>query len=204
MSSKVPGTSTDTGRESVEILLQPGGASHYAPDVVLAASTNEINEGDVLGQVTGTSLYCHLKKTNLATLVADPTLIDEIDVVDARGFAAGNIVDIMDSDGTTTNFGDKTILSVDVTSDPNTITFTAALGAATALAVTDYVVLATLDGAESAKRIALDHSEEGGDQVRGLISGLVRESLVSDNINSHGVLTELNATSLDGDVLSVG
>lgn len=195
----VPGITSESGVAPVTVLARTDAAMHHAPEVTIPSGYT-VKAGDALGKVTASGDYTPQKKSAVATAIADTTAATAVVVEQSTGFVAGDVVDFIDgTDNSTELFSGKTIASVD--NAANTITLSAALGAG-ALATEDWVRLATVDGAQVAKRVALDNGT-GPCMVRGLIVGLCTESLVH-NLDTHNVKTELSAVSLDGGILAVG
>ena len=144
--------------------------------------------GTIIGQETESGEYTPWKRSNVAVEVADPTLVTSLTVLDGSGFLAGNVVNIVDEDdGETALYANKTIESV----SGNVVTFTAALGDSTAIAVGDFIELATADGANVPIGISLDaHSGAEPGAIRIVTEGTVNKLNVpnADTFGADGLI----------------
>jgi len=198
----VPGQSEETVPAVGAVLAESANARKTA--VVVASGYGPFSEGKILGLVTATLKWRPMPKSRVTTAVADPTLVTTVVVEDASGFVVGDVVDIVNgSDGSSVIYNDKTLSGVNY--ETNTLTFSAALGASTAIDTADFVKKATDDGSLTSLAIALQPSlaRTGAaatetiseDRViEAVKSGVVDEAAVID-ISTVGVLTALGGTS---------
>jgi len=207
----LPGVNTKSGPVDRAFLADPTLGSYYAPALVVEAGSGPIQPGDLMGIVTASGHAAAQKRTPVATAIADTTSITSVVVTCASGFAAGDTCDFVDgTDDASELFADIVIDSVDYETD--TVTFTAALGAG-ALDTTDWLRLATADGAETAVGIALDHvtPPDGAsitdkvEECRVVVRGIVYSAKVPQiNADVYNYATDLKAFTRAGGVLVVG
>lgn len=206
--SNVPSVTTSSGRSQIafaELVT-------LAPEMIIAAGCGGVQVGDTIGIITASEKGFPQKRTPITTAQADTTSVTTIHVAQARGFYAGQAIDIVDGgDDSSVLFNSKSIASVDYVN--NTITLTAALGAG-ALDTTDWVRAdGTEDGAQTAIGIALDAIVLRPDQtittedkmIRVMIKGVVYAALVPQlAADIYNYATDLKATSLTGGRLAIG